>query len=62
MLDIGCLYTEDELYVLVQWPTVQELMEYDWFYKECYLQQAMESQEYLNSAYFVPLSRLNEIE
>jgi len=52
----------DDLYVLVRWPWVQELMEYDWFQQECLLHQAFEEQEYLSSAYFVPVARLFEIE
>lgn len=51
----------DSIYILVQWPDVQDLMEYDWFRPECYLHNAMENQEYLDSAYFVPLARLREI-
>ncbi|SFS62124.1 hypothetical protein SAMN04487890_102463 [Mucilaginibacter polytrichastri] len=48
-------------YILVEWPFVQDLMEYDWFRQECYLHQAFGDQPYLDSAYFVPLIRLIEI-
>jgi hypothetical protein len=34
--------TKDHLYVLVRWPTVQDLMEYEWFRAECILYQAFE--------------------
>ena len=51
----------DSLYVLVLWPEVQELMEYDWFRKECILYNAFDDQEYLSSAYFVPYTRILEI-
>src|SRR5579872_4440541 len=47
--------TED-LYLLVRWPWVQELMEYEWFRQECYLHQAFDDQDHLDSAYFVPLT------
>jgi len=51
----------DSLYVLVLWPEVQELMEYEWFRPECYLHQAFDDQEYHDSAYFVPLDRMMDI-
>ena len=51
----------DELYVLVKWPFVQDLMGYEWFRKECYLHNAFHDQEYLDSAYFVPITRIMEI-
>lgn len=51
----------DELYVLIKWPFVQDLMNYDWFRTECLLYQAFEEQEHLDSAYFVPLKRLYEV-
>jgi hypothetical protein len=51
----------ENLYVLVCWPWVQELMEYPWFRPECCLYQAFDDQEHLDSAYFVPLGRLREI-
>lgn len=50
----------DELYILVQWPFVQELMEYSWFRMECLLHQAFDDQPYLDSAYFVPVKRMVE--
>jgi len=51
----------DVLYVLVRFPLVQELMAHDWFHKECFLYQAHDGQEYLSSAYFVPISRIMAI-
>lgn len=51
----------DELYVLIKWPFVQDLMNYEWFRSECLLYQAFEEQEHLDSAYFVPLKRLYEV-
>lgn len=50
----------DELYVLVKWPFVQDLMEEVWFRSECVLYQAFDDQEHLDSAYFVPLNRIYE--
>ena len=50
-----------DVFVLIRWPFVQELMEYEWFRPECRLRHAFEDQEYLSSAYFVPLSRLLEV-
>jgi len=50
----------DELYVLVKWPFVQNLMDADWFRAECILYQAFDDQEYFDSAYFVPLHRFFE--
>lgn len=47
-------------YILITWPWVQQLMEYDWFRSECILYQATGEQEYLDSAYFVPAPRLLE--
>lgn len=51
-------YSIEEVYVLVTWPDVQNLMEEEWFRKECILYQSFDGQEYLASAYFVPLGRL----
>ncbi|MGF7040093.1 hypothetical protein [Mucilaginibacter lappiensis] len=51
----------DELYILVKWPFVQDLMEYDWFKSECLLYNAFEEQEHIDSAYFVPLKRIYEV-
>jgi hypothetical protein len=48
----------EELYVLVRWPDVQELMGYEWFHQECFLCQSNDDQEDLSSAYFVPISRI----
>jgi len=48
----------EELYVLVQWPFVQDFMGYDWFHQECFLYQAHDGQPHLDSAYFVPVSRI----
>jgi len=55
------LQSIDELYVLVEWPFVQGLMEYEWFRQECFLYSALHDQVYLDSAYFVPLTRLMAI-
>jgi hypothetical protein len=52
----------NDVYELVKWPEVQELMEYDWFRNECFLCNASDSQEQLSSAYFVPIRRLMEID
>ena len=47
-------------YVLVQWPDVQYLMNYDWFDTECHLLNPLEDQENYDSAYFVPKQRIEE--
>ncbi|SDP85888.1 hypothetical protein SAMN05428975_3076 [Mucilaginibacter sp. OK268] len=57
----NCAISVDELYVLIKWPFVQDLMNYEWFRSECLLYQAFEEQEHLDSAYFVPLKRLYEV-
>lgn len=51
----------DELYILIKWPFVQDLMTYEWFRSECILHQAFDDQEHLDSAYFIPLKRIYEI-
>ena len=48
----------EDFYLLVKWPYVQDLMDYAWFQKECYLHQPFPEQEYFPSAYFVPLARI----
>jgi len=53
---------EEEVYLLIRWPWVQNLMEYYWFRNECLLYQAFSDQEHIDSAYFVPVVRLQEIE
>jgi hypothetical protein len=52
----------DSLYALVQWPWVQELMEYKWFKQECILYNATDEQQYLDSSYFVPVKRMHEFQ
>lgn len=47
-------------YVMVTWPYSQEFMEHERF-NECYLVQAMEDQEEISSAYFVPEDLYNEV-
>ena len=47
-------------YILIAWPEVQDYMEEKWFRKECYLCQAFDDQEHIDSAYFVPKERVNE--
>jgi hypothetical protein len=54
--------TRIDLYVLVLWPEVQNLMEYKWFRPESILYQARSEQQHFDSAYFVPLNRIIEIE
>ena len=49
-----------EKYILIRFPEVQELMDEEWFRQECYLCQAFEDQEHIDSAYFVPTGRLKE--
>ena len=48
-------------YLLIVWPDVQELMDYPFFRKECYLLQAFDDQHDYGGAYFVPKARLEEI-
>lgn len=52
----------EEEYILITWPESQEYMNYDWFRKEAYLLQAFEDQEHLDSAYFVPKGRYEEVQ
>jgi len=54
-------FITDDLYTLVQWPWVQGLTEYDWFPYDCYVHQTFEDQEYHDSAYFVPVTRIIQI-
>ena len=62
MIDIKKFGKIEEVYILIQLPFIQELMEYDWFDAECFLHQALENQDHLDSAYFVPLLRLQQIQ
>lgn len=48
-------------YVLIEFPEVQEYMTEKWFRKECYLCQAFEDQEHIDSAYFIPVHRYNYV-
>ncbi|HVW97058.1 MAG TPA: hypothetical protein VHA56_13895 [Mucilaginibacter sp.] len=54
--------TKIDLYVLVLWPDVQDLMAYAWFRTECILYQAFSEQRHFDSAYFVPLQRIIQME
>ena len=54
-------FASEDVYVLVHWPWVQDLMEYPWFRQECILYQAFDDQEHLDSAYFVPIERIIEL-
>ena len=49
-------------YILVPWPESQDFMGQPWFRKEAILYQSMDEQEYLDSAYFIPEYRIEEIE
>jgi hypothetical protein len=51
-------HTIEQVYVLVQWPDVQDFMEEEWFAAEGILYQAFPDQEHLDSAYFIPLKRI----
>jgi hypothetical protein len=50
--------TIDELFVVVAWPYVQDLFDYDWFESECYLQLSEQESDVTPVSYFVPISRL----
>ena len=51
-----------ETYVIVQWPDVQSLMDFDWFQDECHLISDENGVEkYGSSAYFVPKSRIDSL-
>jgi hypothetical protein len=52
---------DNNTYQLVCFPEVQEYMEYTWFRNECYLLQAFEDQQHIDSAYFIPQSRIDEV-
>jgi hypothetical protein len=45
-------------YILIKFPEIQYYMGEDWFRKECYLLQAFDDQEHIDSAYFVPINRI----
>jgi hypothetical protein len=62
MIDLTHICEIESVYVLIEWPWVQELMEHEWFRNECYLHQAFEDQPHLDSAYFVPLVRLRQLQ
>ena len=49
---------EDYIYVLVQWPETQVLMDYDWFDKEASL---ADFDKFGSSAYFIPQTRWIEL-
>ena len=49
---------EDYIYVLVQWPETQVLMDYDWFDKEASL---ADFNKFGSSAYFIPQTRWIEL-
>lgn len=46
---------EEYIYVLVEWPEVQELMEEEWFWEEAIL--CVDT----SSAYFIPINRISSI-
>lgn len=48
---------EDNTYILVQWPDVQDLMEKDWFREEAILDVEA---KFGSSAYFIPYNRYHE--
>ena len=51
-----------ETYVIVQWPDVQSLMDFDWFQDECHLINDENGVEkYGSSAYFVPKNRIDSL-
>jgi hypothetical protein len=50
------------IYELVRWPEVQRLTELPWFREECYLLQALSDQKHIDSAWFVPKQRLDELQ
>ena len=45
-----------KMYVLVEWPESQKLMDEEWF-DECYLANSFEDDDVSDSAYFVPWDR-----
>lgn len=49
---------EDYIYVLVQWPETQVLMDYDWFDEEACL---ADFDKFGSSAYFIPQTRWIEL-
>jgi hypothetical protein len=50
------------IYVLVKWPESQLLMDEEWFDKECHLAEMEKDPEIGNSAYFMPVKRMNILE
>lgn len=50
-------------YEIVQWPEIQDLMDYTWFREECLLLNSEEQlEEFGSSAYLVPKERLMELD
>jgi hypothetical protein len=49
---------KDNLYILVQWPETQVLMDYDWFDAEASL---ADFNKFGSSAYFIPLRKFLEL-
>lgn len=49
---------KNSLYILVQWPETQVLMDYDWFDEEASL---ADFDKFGSSAYFIPLKRFLEL-
>jgi hypothetical protein len=50
------------VYMLVQWPASQLIMDEEWFDSECHLADTHKAPELGNSAYFVPVKRLGDLE
>lgn len=51
----------DDFYYLVKWPESQLIMDEEWFDKECHLADINKNSEVGNSAYFVPVRRMKEL-
>ena len=50
------------VYVLVKWPQSQLIMDEEWFGRECHLADMNVDPEVGNSAYFIPVQRMVDLE
>ena len=55
-------FITEDLYLSVHWPWVEGLMRHEWFQRDCYMVKAFEGQDYLDSTYFVPITRILQID
>jgi hypothetical protein len=54
-------FITEDLYLVVHWPWVEGLMRHEWFRRDCYVLPLSEGQDFLDSTFFVPITRIIEI-